>query len=150
MDVRPCITDGLCRLAAIHVRHLDVHRDGVVLDGLDRLEGLDELLAVGEIVQAAPYILRMVSKISALSALSSAQRKRIPLSTDMPSLSGAASERTRPTAISRFERKNGRGAAFYISCLVRCGFLFKFCRDLLKELADGQVLRADGFALAAL
>ena len=56
-------------------------------------------------MQLAPYISKMASRISALSALSSAQRKHIPLSTEEPSVSSAAFERTRPMAISRFERK---------------------------------------------
>ena len=42
------------------------------------------------------------------------------------------------------------GAAFYILSLIRCGGFFKFCRDLLEQFADGEVLRADLFALAAL
>lgn len=39
--------DGLRRLVAVHVRHLNVHQDGVVFAGLDHLEGLDKLRAVG-------------------------------------------------------------------------------------------------------
>lgn len=34
--------DGLRRLVAVHVRHLNVHQDGVVFAGLDHLEGLDK------------------------------------------------------------------------------------------------------------
>jgi len=58
-------------------------------------------------------------------------------------------DQCKQTAPARVFHLSLAGAAF---CLysVRCGGLFKFRRDLLKELADGQVLRADLFALAAL
>ena len=59
-------------------------------------------------------------------------------------------DQCKQTAPARVFHLSLAGAAFYILSLIRCGGLFKFCRDLLKQFADGEVLRADLFALAAL
>ena len=59
-------------------------------------------------------------------------------------------DQCKQTAPARVFHLSLAGAAFYILSLIRCGGLFKFCRDLLEQFADGEVLRADLFALAAL
>lgn len=59
-------------------------------------------------------------------------------------------DQCKQTAPARVFHLSLAGAVFYILSLIRCGGLFKFCRDLLEQFADGEVLRADLFALAAL
>lgn len=59
-------------------------------------------------------------------------------------------DQCKQTAPARVFYLSLAGAAFYILSLIRCGGLFKFCRDLLEQFADGEMLRADLFALAAL
>ena len=58
-------------------------------------------------------------------------------------------DQCKQTAPARVFHLSLAGAAFYILSLIRCGGLFKFCRDLLEQFADGEVLRADLFAFAA-
>ena len=56
-------------------------------------------------------------------------------------------DQCKQTAPARVFHLSLAGAAFYILSLIRCGGLFKFCRDLLEQFTDGKMLGTDLFAI---